>query len=224
MTQPIANRTDVPRALPKARPFEDPVSRLTDILTIANTMWLRWTYPFVALGRGLSIHYSCDIRRCVAAGVAIGDNVYLAHHVWLNVPMVTPGAPPAISIGNGCRIGRRCMFTAINSVRLEDNVLVGPGVLIADHGHEFSDIDTPILAQGVTPGGTVLVEKNAWLGYSAKIVCSSGNLVIGRNSVVAANAMVTRSVPPFCVVAGNPATIIKRYDPESGKWVVPQDR
>jgi acetyltransferase-like isoleucine patch superfamily enzyme len=111
------------------------------------------------------------------------------------------------------------MVSAKNRVRLDEDVLLGPGVLITDHSHEFSNIDLPIVKQGITAGGTVHIERNCWIGFGAAIVCTSGDLVVGRNSVVATNAVVTRTVPPFCVVAGNPARIIRRYDPASGNWV-----
>ena len=111
------------------------------------------------------------------------------------------------------------MFSARNLVQLEDDVLLGPCVLITDNSHEFSDINAPIHTQGLTAGGTVRIERNCWLGYGAAVISVSGELVIGRNSVVGANAVVTRSVPPFCVVAGNPARIVKRYDSGIRKWV-----
>jgi acetyltransferase-like isoleucine patch superfamily enzyme len=110
------------------------------------------------------------------------------------------------------------MITAKNCVELKEDVLLGPAVVIADHGHEFSDVNRPIHAQGLTSGGIVRIEKNCWLGYGAAIVCTSGELVIGRNSVVGANSVVSRSVPPYSVVAGNPAKIVRQFDEKSGKW------
>ncbi len=178
---------------------------------------MRWTYPFAHFGRGVSIDYSCDIRRRCSVRIEIGDKVYLAGGVWLNVPELLPESPPALVISNRCKIGRRCMISAKNRVLLEEDVLLGPSVLITDHSHEFGNVDAPIYAQGLTAGGTVVLERNCWIGYGAAIVCTSGSLVIGRNSVVGANSVVTRSVPPFCVVAGNPARIVKRY--EAGAWV-----
>jgi carbonic anhydrase/acetyltransferase-like protein (isoleucine patch superfamily) len=45
-------------------------------------------------------------------------------------------------------------------------------------------------------------------------------LTIGRNSIIAVNSVVMRSIPPYSVVAGYPATIIRQYDPETGAWRV----
>jgi acetyltransferase-like isoleucine patch superfamily enzyme len=149
--------------------------------------------------------------------------VYVGPDAWLIVPDLAPGSGPVLTIGNGCRIGRRCMLAAMNCVRLEADVLLGPGVLITDHSHEFSDIEQPIHAQGLTSTGTVIMERNTWLGQGAVVVCPSGTLVVGRNSVIGANSVVTRSVPPYSVVVGSPARVIKRFDPEAGKWVSVQN-
>jgi acetyltransferase-like isoleucine patch superfamily enzyme len=203
----------------KAVCSEDPLSLFGALLTKVRTIWMQRTYPFAGFGRGVSIHYSCDIRRSAASRIQIGNSVYIAPGTWLNIPEPAVGAPAAIIIENGCKIGRRSMISARNRVRLEEDVLFGPSVLITDHSHEFSNPDLPIHAQGLTDGGTVLIERNCWLGHGAAVICTSGDLSVGRNSIIGANAVVTRSVPPFSVVTGNPACVVRRYDPRSGKWV-----
>lgn len=200
---------------------EDPLWLFGAALTKARTLWMRLTYPFARFGRGVSIHYSCDVRRSAANRIEIGDSVYIAPQTWLNIPELSNNAPVALIIENGCKIGRRCMVSARNLIRLDEDVLLGPSVLITDHSHQFSDLSMPIHAQGLTAGGTVRIERNCWLGYGAAIVCTSGELVIGRNSVIGANTVLTSSVPPFSVVVGNPGRIIKRYDPARASWVRP---
>ena len=51
-------------------------------------------------------------------------------------------------------------------------------------------------------------------------MCGRGELVIGRGSVVGANSVVSRSVPAYSVVAGNPAKIVKQYDQDKKVWVL----
>ena len=87
------------------------------------------------------------------------------------------------------------MISAKNQIVLEADVLLSPSVLLMDHSHEFGDPELPITKQGLTSGGRILVERNCWLGYGAAIVCNRGELIIGRNSVVGANAVVTRRFP-----------------------------
>jgi acetyltransferase-like isoleucine patch superfamily enzyme len=88
-------------------------------------------------------------------------------------------------------------------------VLLAPSVLITDH--EFSKVESS--------GGRILIGRNCWLGIGAVVACASGNLSLGRNSVVAANAVVTQSFPPFSVIAGNPAKVVKSYDQQNETWV-----
>jgi acetyltransferase-like isoleucine patch superfamily enzyme len=73
---------------------------------------------------------------------------------------------------------------------------------------------------GINDGGKIRIESGCWIGFRAAIVCGKGELVIGKNSVVGANSVVTRSVPPYSVVTGNPARVVKQYDVAKGKWVL----
>ena len=197
-------------------PYEDPMLLFSDVLTKVRTLWMRLTYPFAHFGRGVSIHYSCEIFRSASNRIHIGDSVYIATGTWMTVP--ESGIEPAIVIGDGCKIGRRCMISAKNCVVLEDNVMLGPAVLLTDHSHEFSNPEVPVHRQGLTAGGSVRVESGCWLGHGAAIVGASTEVVLGRNSIVGANSVVTRSIPPFSVVAGNPARVIRRYDPGTRNW------
>jgi acetyltransferase-like isoleucine patch superfamily enzyme len=96
---------------------------------------------------------------------------------------------------------------------------VSASVLIMDHIHAYENVSLPIMAQGITDGGRIRIEQGCWIGRGAAIVCNQGELVLGRNSVVAANALVTKSVPPFSVVVGNPARLARQFDPAKGAWV-----
>ncbi|OLD82639.1 MAG: hypothetical protein AUF67_03490 [Acidobacteria bacterium 13_1_20CM_58_21] len=197
---------------------DDVLEWFSYVLTKLNTIWMKMTFPFGRFGHHVSIHHTCEIGKAISNRIEIGDSVYLGPGNWLNIPEVSSDPTPVLVIGNRCKIGRRCMISAKNKICLEEDVLLGPGVLIADHGHEFSDVNSPIYMQGITAGGKVFIGRNCWIGYGAAIICTSGELVIGRNSVIGTNSVVTRSVPPFCVVAGNPASVVRRYDPVTDQW------
>jgi acetyltransferase-like isoleucine patch superfamily enzyme len=149
-----------------------------------------------------------------------GNSVWLDGNVWLNIPFIPEGTEPVIVLDDGCKIGRRCMISAQNRVHLEKDTVFGPHVLVMDHNHAFEDVTVPIGLQGTTEGGTIRIEEGCWVGFGAAIVCGKGELVVGKNSVIGANSVVTRSIPPHSVVTGNPARVVKQFDPAKGKWVL----
>ncbi len=197
-----------------------PASLVSSALSKISSMWLRWTYPFASVGNGFWAHYSCDLRRCVAPFIKIGDGVKLDRDVWLNIPFVPDHADPVILIDDGTCIGRRCMISAQNRIHIGKNTVFGPQVLLMDHNHKFEDVTVPILDQGTTEGGRIRIEEGCWIGSGAAIVCGKGELIIGRNSVIAANAVVTRSIPAYSVFVGNPGRIVKQFDNSKGEWTL----
>lgn len=189
------------------------------IATRINTAWLKVTYPFAEFGRGISIDPSCNLTRSLSQYLALGDGVQLHPHCML---YVLPDFGPSrirMALGRGCNIQRLSTIAAKNYIELEDNVLVGPHVFIVDYNHEYSDPDLPILAQGETEGGRIVIGRNSWIGYGSVVCCGEGQLTLGRNCVVAANSVVLSSFPDFSVVAGSPAKLIKSYDPNLKKWI-----
>jgi acetyltransferase-like isoleucine patch superfamily enzyme len=121
---------------------------------------------------------------------------------------------PELIIGRGSQVGDYCHITCSKRVEIGEDVLMGQRVFISDSNHVYRDIAAPILAQGLT-ARPVLIGAGTWLGNHAVVVGCS----IGRNCVIGANAVVTRDVPDYCVVAGAPARVIKRYDSQAREWV-----
>ncbi len=200
---------------------EDLLNILDRGRTWLHTLWIRKTYPFAEFGRGTSVNHTCDIRRSVARAILFGPHVYLAPDVWLNVTEGVRSSRPKIVLGRGCKIGRRSTISARNHIHLEDDVLTAPSVLLMDHNHAFSDVSTPVHAQGVTSGGSIVIGRNCWLGTGAVVLSGQKDLTIGRNSVIGANAVVTQSFPDFSVIAGNPAKLVRIYNQQTQTWIKP---
>ncbi len=173
-----------------------------------HTLLLRLFFRFDYIGKNVVISPSCDINRRAAQYIHLGDGVRLLKDVWLNVPHEAP-APvknhPIIKIGSGTDIGRRSLISGIHRIDIGRNVLLAPGVFITDHNHESISTDVPIKDQGVTEGGTVIIEDGCWLGYNSVVLAQRGREIrLGRNTVVGANTVVTESSPPHGVLVGYP--------------------
>lgn len=197
--------------------FEDPLQLIPRVLTKLYSLWVTATHPFASLGKGVSIHYTCDLLN--TGLMELGSSIVIQKDTWLHAhPSAMNVSSPALTIGDCCFIGRRCHITAANRIYIGDHVLFAASVLVQDRGHDFSDVTRPILEQGYAHGGTIRIGAGSWLGQGAVIICDSGELTLGRNCVVAANAVVTRSAPDYSVLSGNPARIVKQYDPVKGAW------
>ncbi|MHB8120730.1 MAG: methyltransferase domain-containing protein [Desulfuromonadaceae bacterium] len=145
--------------------------------------------------------------------IAIGEGSCIGSSSWLNV--CTRDERIRLRIGNCVLVGRQAVISTGGILEIGDFCVFAPRVYISDADHIYSDIMQPILQQGATINRSVIVEENCWLGINTVI---SGNLTVGRGSVVGANAVVTHDVPPFSVVVGNPSQIVKMYSPRTGTW------
>ncbi len=203
--------------------FEDPLRFVSRALTKLYSMWVGASYRFASKGRKLSVHYTSDLRN--PSLMRIGNSVIVHKDVWLHAwfPLEYKGGSTLI-VDDNCLIGRRSHITARNCIHLEPDVIVSASVLIQDHGHAYDDVTLPIRQQGIVEGGRIRIGQGSWIGQGAAIVCTEGELVLGRNCVVAANAVVTKSAPPYSVLSGNPARIVKQFDPVTGTWVLGSSR
>lgn len=201
------------------REFHDPLWLIPRILVRLYSMWVRASYPFAALGENFSAHYTCDVRR--PDRMRLGNFVTLHKDVWLHAQEApATGSGPALIIEDRCFIGRRSHISAQNCIHIERDVMLSASVFIGDNDHTYADVSRPIRSQGMSEGGRIRIGQGSWVGQNAVILCEKGELTLGRNCVVAANAVVTRSAPPYAVLSGNPARIVRQFDPVKGAWVL----
>jgi acetyltransferase-like isoleucine patch superfamily enzyme len=117
-----------------------------------------------------------------------------------------------IRVGNNVDLGVRPTIMATRSeIRIGDNVMFGPEVTIRGGNHKIDVIGTPMIAVMKQPGDDihdrgVVIEDDVWIGTRAIIL---HGVTIGRGAVVGAGSVVTRSVPPYAIAAGNPARLVR---------------
>lgn len=118
-----------------------------------------------------------------------------------------------VEIGNNTLIGMSNVI--IGPVKIGNNVIFAQNIVVSGLNHEYRDVTKPIHEQKVLIA-PIIVEDECWI--AANVVITSG-VTIGKHSVVAAGAVVTKSIPPYSVAAGNPARVIKKYDFGINEWV-----
>lgn len=138
------------------------------------------------------------LRRWICAPLfgAAGRNINVERGAYF-------GRGDQITIGDNSNIGIDAQL--LGPVSIGSNVMMGPGVLVLTGTHEIEAIDAPMIDQavGVQP---VVIDDDVWIGARAIILPGRH---IGRGAVIGAGAVVTHDVPPYAVVAGNPARVVR---------------
>ena len=164
-------------------------------------------YSFRSWG---TVRILLDSRRVrIASGVRIGARA--------TIEVLGDGE---LSIGEGTSIGADLVLACAKRVEIGRKVLFASRCFISDTYHRYDDIKIPIIDQGAAEGRLVCIEDECWIGIN---VCILPGVTIGRHTVVGANSVVTRDLPPFVVACGSPARVIRRYDPSTGEWVSTRD-
>ncbi|MEY9942908.1 DapH/DapD/GlmU-related protein [Streptacidiphilus sp. MAP5-3] len=151
--------------------------------------------------------------------IAVGCYCIIGERVSVSAgfaPGLQLGPEPIVRIGDGCVIGRDSNIVGHQSIVIEDNVWTGPSVYISDQNHSYDDPTLPIGKQWPR-NESVRIGAGSWIGTGAVILPGAD---IGRNVVVAANAVVRGTVPDHSVVAGAPAKPVRRWTEAEG-WQPP---
>ena len=123
---------------------------------------------------------------------------------------------PRLIIEDEVGIGIGAVILTVNSIHIKKCAMIGPHTVIADYDHRYQDANVSIKNQGLINIKPVIIEEGAWIGANVT-VCSG--VTIGKNSVIGANSVVKSDIPDYSVAVGIPASVIKKYDPQKGKWV-----
>lgn len=116
------------------------------------------------------------------------------------------GSGKDVRVGTLVGIGKD--FTLHNCIlTIDDNVMMGEEVMILGGGHHFERLDVPMSSQGAKEKTALHIESDVWIGARALILpgCSR----IGTGAIIGAGAVVTRDVPDYAIVGGNPAQVIR---------------
>lgn len=170
--------------------------------------WVKWfVNPFYhKKGKGSTICRRTRVDVLPFQPFTIGDYTTIEDFATVN-----NGVGP-VHIGNNSRVG--IGNTIIGPVSIGNNVILAQNIVMSGLNHNYTDIAVPIYLQGETVA-PIVVEDDCWIGANAVI---TAGVTIGKHSVVAGGAVVTKSIPAYCVAAGNPAKIIKQFNPGNQSW------
>lgn len=163
----------------------------------------RYTRRFDRVGKGCKL--APGLRLGNAKHIKLGNNVSIMSHCVLECL----GTSAEMILGNDISIGEYSHITCSRRIEIADGLLTGRFVLITDNAHGANlpeELSTAPLSRKVSSPGPVTIGRNVWIGDKATIL---PGVTIGDGSVIAANSVVTKDVPPFSVAAGCPARVVK---------------
>jgi acetyltransferase-like isoleucine patch superfamily enzyme len=156
--------------------------------------------------------------------VAIGSNVKLGNNVkfskFINIYGCEIGDETKIGafveIQKNAKVGNRCKISShtfiCEGVTIEDNVFLGHNVTFVNDSYPRATAsDGGLQTEKDWKVETTLVKKGASIGSGVTILA---NVVIGEGALVGAGSVVTKDVPPYGVVVGNPARVVRILEPE----------
>ena len=169
--------------------------------------WIR-LFDFLYLKRGKGSVIYRSVRRDLPPfnRFSLGRHSVVEDFACLN------NAVGDLIIGDYTRIGMG--DTIIGPVQIGNHVNLAQNVTVTGLNHNFELVDKRIDEQGINKQ-LIVIEDNVWVGANAVIL---PGVTLGYHSIVAAGSVVTRSIPPYCVCAGIPARVIKRYNFEMNEW------
>jgi len=119
----------------------------------------------------------------------------------------------AVIIGDRTLVGMSNVL--IGPLRIGNDVIMAQNIVLSGLNHGYLDVKIPIRDQPCTTA-EIVVEDEVWIGANSVI---TAGVRIGRHAVVAGGSVVTKDVPPYTIVGGNPARPLKAYHSETGQWL-----
>jgi carbonic anhydrase/acetyltransferase-like protein (isoleucine patch superfamily) len=171
-------------------------------------------FRFGAYGKNVYIGPGVLINR--PRYVHLGNHVRIQRNASINLhPSDKKSREGLLFVGDGVLISQGCILSALNSIIIEEDVIVGPNVLIVDSTRIPGDVHFPIKDQKLKIG-YVRIGAGSFIGYSA---CVLPNVNIGKHCVIGALSVVNQDIPSYSVAVGVPVRVVKRYDFDRKEWI-----
>lgn len=185
--------------------FKNIINLFKSKMLFSNTKLIRFPFyirgkKYIKWGKNFTTGYNCRID-----ALPLNKNIKFC-----------------IEIGENCQLNDNCHIGAVKKIKIGNDVLIASRVFISDHNHGFygdmnihDSPDTKPLLRKLSYK-EVIIEDNVWIGEG---VCVLPGVHIGKGSIIGANSVVSKNIPPFSIAVGIPAKVIKRYDFNKKEWI-----
>lgn len=161
---------------------------------------------YISAGNKLNLEEGCEVVGVSKQGVIFGDRCTVGRYAVIRPSNVLlDEAGEGLRLGNNSNIGAYSYIGCSGFIEIGNNVMMGPRVNLMAENHNFSETYIPMKVQGVTRE-FIKIEDDCWLGVGSTVLAG---ITVGKGSIVAAGAVVSKDVPPYSIVGGVPAKIIK---------------
>jgi len=138
-------------------------------------------------------------------GISLGDEVVLFDQSRLLVGDLRLFSNANLSLGNKVIVNVGCYLSGEGGLTVEDEVIIGAHARLLSAGHDARGPETAVNRNAIT-FGAIRIGYGAWIGAGATILQGRN---VGVGAVVGAGSVVTRDVPDYAIVVGNPARIVR---------------
>lgn len=153
------------------------------------------------IARGVSIKASCEFFQSKRGAITIGQNTRIGRNT-----RVSAGYEGQIRIGSNIHIDDGTFIMAQQDIQIGDHTWIAAYCFITDFNHEFEKKNLKVSDQGYVRR-PVKIGRDVWIGTHSVVL---PGVTVGDGAVIGAGSIVTKDIPPYTVVAGNPAKIIKQ--------------
>lgn len=159
----------------------------------------------IQTSQNLSVDRGCYIDALSVNGIIFGSNVSIGKYTTIECTGSLKELGNGLKVGNRVGLGTHGFFGCAGGVEIGDDTIFGNYVSLHSENHNYSDKNIPIRLQGVNRKG-IRIGKDCWIGAKATILDGA---TIGEGCIVAAGAVVRGVIPPYSIIGGIPAKVIK---------------
>lgn len=179
------------------------------------TFHIRLMLGFSKIGKNCFIGPRARINKC--RYIKMGDKCRIGSDCRLSMydEFADIAYQPELNFGNNVYMGDHLTILCADKITIADNVLMASYITITSENHGMEVESNIGYGKQALITAPVTIKEGVWIGE--KVIILPG-IIIGKQAIIAAGAVVTKNVPDYTIVAGNPARVIRRYNFNTHTW------